>query len=69
MSGTIEVKPVSGQFVRDTELFGTMDVYLIIEIEKQKEKSKVLKNGGTKPDFRSLNAKWCFRVTQETVIA
>jgi hypothetical protein len=33
MSGTVMAKPISGLFTRDTELLGTMDIYLTCDID------------------------------------
>jgi hypothetical protein len=65
MSGSLIFTPSRAMLLRDTETFGTMDLYIIAEIDgSQKQKTKTLDNGGTKPDFSKMGIKWSFRLTE-----
>ena len=51
MVGILKLKIVEGKLTRNTELFGNMDPFVLIEYRKQKFKTKVIDEGG-------LNPKW-----------
>ena len=64
MSGNLIIKPLKGNFTRDNETFGIMDVYIICEIGNEKLTSKVLNNGGTTPNFTKIGAEWIIKVKE-----
>jgi len=45
----MHVKVIQAQFHIDTELFGNMDPYVIIEHNKKKHRTKTMKNAGMHP--------------------
>ncbi len=66
MSGTLTFKPLRGALSRDNETFGTMDLYLVLEVDGgMKQRSKTLDDGGTKPDFSKLGVGYSFYVTDQ----
>jgi len=45
----MHLKVIQAQFHIDTELFGNMDPYVIIEHNKKKYRTKTMKNAGMHP--------------------
>ena len=47
--GVLHLKIIQAEFHIDTELFGNMDPYIIIEHNKKKYQTEIKKNAGQKP--------------------
>jgi len=47
--GTLIIKPLQAQLMRDTEIIGAMDPYVIFSLGGNKVKTGVCKNGGKTP--------------------
>ena len=70
--GTIRIKIWSAQLTRDTEIFGKMDPYCVIEYKDKKYQTNVKNEAGTKPVwnqsfnfFAELNRQIVFDVLEE----
>ena len=62
MSGTLSVKPLSGAFTKDGDLFGKSDPYIEIQLGNSKQQTSVCKNGGKTPKWSDVLS---FRVNGE----
>ncbi len=52
------------KFFRDTEMFGEMDPFVVIECLTQKERTKTLDGGGRNPKWK--NEKFEFKIEKLT---
>ena len=48
-SGTLTIKVVRAEFIRNTEQLSEMDPYVVILYKDKKYKTKVIQEGGKKP--------------------
>ena len=46
MAGNLVLKPLSAKLIRDTETFGKMDPYCVVEYDGLKQKTTVAKDAG-----------------------
>jgi hypothetical protein len=51
MTGKLEVTVVEARLTRDTEMFGNMDPFIMIESRMQRIRTEVCKNGGKEPKW------------------
>jgi len=51
LRGKLEVHVINGSDLRDRELIGKMDPYVIVKYGDEEFKSQVVKNGGTNPTW------------------
>jgi Ca2+-dependent lipid-binding protein len=51
MIGTLNFKPISAKFKRDTDFFSKMDPYCKVKLGNQEWKSKPHEGGGKTPNF------------------
>ena len=49
--GIITIRPISANLLRDTDTFGKIDPYLVINVGTKKFVGKVVENGGLQPQF------------------
>ena len=49
--GILKITPLSANLLRDTDTFGKIDPYLVINVGTKKFVSKEVKNGGLQPNF------------------
>ncbi|KAL6182150.1 hypothetical protein ACLB2K_043573 [Fragaria x ananassa] len=59
--GTLDVHLMNAKGLKNTEFFGKMDPYVIIQCKNQEKRSKVATSQGSKPVW---NEKFVFRVTE-----
>jgi len=68
MPGNLIIRPLSGNFTRDTDWIATMDIYCIIEAGSQKFKTPVIDNGGKTPNFSKKNLEYTFRISDDIML-
>lgn len=51
MTGKLSVKVVEARLTRDTEMFGDMDPYILIESRMQRIRTKTCSDGGKNPKW------------------
>ena len=51
MSGTLTVRPLSGAFTKDKDLFGKQDPFIEFQVGQSRQQTKVCKNGGKTPKW------------------
>eukprot|EP00004_Rigifila_ramosa_P004017 TRINITY_DN143_c0_g1_i8.p1 TRINITY_DN143_c0_g1~~TRINITY_DN143_c0_g1_i8.p1 ORF type:complete len:295 (-),score=52.98 TRINITY_DN143_c0_g1_i8:298-1140(-) len=64
VSGRLQIQIVEGRNLRDKDLFGKMDPYVIVQLGNQKFRTKTHKNGGKSP---SWNETFNFNVADNMV--
>lgn len=49
--GLLSLEIVEGQLIKDTELWGEMDPFVLVEYQEAKYKTTTAKDGGRKPKW------------------